>query len=529
MKIKKLTALLLCAVLILALPGCGSEDKYSEDAIYSSIPESTGGKDVQKAEQVDNAFSLNSNSKYSFNPLTATNHSNQLICSLVYENMLDVDNSFNVISNIVNAEESFCNDDGTYWTLKVNEGHTFHDGSPVTGKDVYYSIERSIWSDRYRGRFASYQGASYTEDTVFVSLGVGNKQMIKLLNLPVIKYGTNGDDYPIGSGPYTYNEDHTQLLAYEGFAGYKDLDIKTIYIKEYTSAVDIISAFEDGYIDLVLNDPSSYSNLGYADINERHSYATTNMHYVMFNMSEGVGQIPAFRFALSYAFDRARLPDLLGGYAVASAVPMYPTCEYYPTTLNNSLEYNMDTCKVILENAGCKVNNGVYTYNGQEIELDFVLCSDSSAKAGIANRFADEMEKLGIIVNIHSLSWDDYITALEDGEFDLYYGEVKLRNDFDITELLQVRDEDNEKTNINYSGSHDESYMGYINAYLTASELDRSTKYYQLCDYVCSTGSIITIGFERQEVISHRGVIKGMNPNAGNPLYDYVNWTIDLE
>ena len=40
---------------------------------------------------------------------------------------------------------------------------------------------------------------------------------------------------------------------------------------------------------------------------------------------------------------------------------------------------------------------------------------------------------MGITVKLRELSWDDHITALEDGDFDIYYGEVKLTADFDLS------------------------------------------------------------------------------------------------
>ena len=42
------------------------------------------------------------------------------------------------------------------------------------------------------------------------------------------------------------------------------------------------------------------------------------------------------------------------------------------------------------------------------------------------------------------------------------------------------------------------------------------------------TRPIIPLGFEKQQIITHRGVIKGVDANAGNPLYGFQNWEIDL-
>ena len=90
MKILKKAIIFVCAAaMAVSIGGCQSTTTINTD----KIPESTGGKDVVRAEAADNVFSLNSNSKYSFNPIIATNHANQLVCALVYENMVEVDNN----------------------------------------------------------------------------------------------------------------------------------------------------------------------------------------------------------------------------------------------------------------------------------------------------------------------------------------------------------------------------------------------------------------------------------------------------
>ncbi len=413
----------------------------------------------------------------------------------------------------------------------------------MRGNDLRMSLEYCINSDRYTGRFASVKGVSWTDTQLIVQLGIPNKQFIKLLNIPVVKVGTNGDPHPIGSGPYMYNEDGTQLLAFKGYNGYDHLPVDVIYLKEYFTAEDIIAAFEDSYIDVVVNDPSSYTNLGYASSNETRTFATTNMHYIAFNEESDTCRYNNIRAALQYAFDREYLAnEMLHGNGVASAVPMYPTCSIYPTELADSLAFDLEKCKMILQNFGLKDSddNGRFDSMSGAGDLTFtmILCSDSSAKAGMAQKFAKDMNSIGITVKLYELGWDDYIKALEEGEvevgenrtveYDMYYAEVKLRNDFDVTELLQVRDEDNEKTNINFTHSHDSSYETYINNYLAAADAGRATAYYAFCYYLSNNATIIPLGFEKQQIITHRGVIKGVDANAGNPLYGFADWEIDL-
>ena len=545
-RFKKILALLLAAAMLLSLSACGRGGE--EDG---GIPESTGGRDVVRAEAADKRFTLNSVSKYSFNPLVATSHANQLICDLVFENMVELDNDFEIIEGAGLITEWTFDDNGKIWNFTIATDHVFHDGTPVTAKDLSYSLNLAINADRYRGRFASFQGASYWgDDKLTVTLGIGDTQFVKLLNLPVIKLGSygreleNGKAIPLGSGPYMFNEDATELHAYtEGYEGYAHPAVETIYIAEYADAESTISAFEDGLIDCVINDPSSYTNLGYASSNEIHTYATTNMHYLCFNEESVLGRYSQFRIAMQYAFDRDYLVELLHGNAVSSAVPMYPTCAAFPQALNDSLSHNMETCARILDSAGIRDydEDGMLEYmsgSPQEIQFTVIVCADSSAKAGIVRRFQEDMAEIGFPVNVMEMTWDNYLQALEDGyvevgreqvPVDMYYGEVRLRNNFDITEILQPRTKDNEELNLNFSRSTDNSVVDRINSYLGATPGQRSAAFYELCAYLTgTTGSLITIGFEKQQIITRRGVCKGIDANMGNPLWNFAQWEIDL-
>ena len=168
-----------------------------------------------------------------------------------------------------------------------------------------------------------------------------------------------------------------------------------------------------------------------------------------------------------------------------------------------------------------------------------IVPADSSVKAGVAHRLAAELKKIGFTITVRDMTWEAYLDALDKGYieekngdktvFDMYYGEVKLRNDFDLTELLQVRSEDNERTNINFTRSTDRSYETYINNYLTSSDANRKMNYESLCQYLLDTGLLLPVGFEKQEIFTHRGVIKGVNPNAGNPMFGFADWEIDLD
>ena len=83
MRLKRILLIVVALSMLIACTGCAERE---ERLTYDNIPESTGGKDLEARTGDDDVFSLNMNTSRSFNPLVATNRSNQLIGALVYEN-----------------------------------------------------------------------------------------------------------------------------------------------------------------------------------------------------------------------------------------------------------------------------------------------------------------------------------------------------------------------------------------------------------------------------------------------------------
>ena len=110
-KIKRAVALVLALLTILSLAACGTADDDSDDYIKG---QSAGVDKTGQSVAADDVFTLNCNKSYSMNPLIATNTNNQLVCSFVYENIVEVDNSFEVQPNVVSE---WSTEDGSRWTL----------------------------------------------------------------------------------------------------------------------------------------------------------------------------------------------------------------------------------------------------------------------------------------------------------------------------------------------------------------------------------------------------------------------------
>ncbi|HIS66752.1 MAG TPA: ABC transporter substrate-binding protein [Candidatus Scatomorpha merdipullorum] len=529
-KAKKPIRALCLALALLTLSACGGSEAAPEESALLGMP----GEELGIGEAADAVFSLNYNSQASLNPYATDDTDNLLISQLVYDNVFELDDDFNLTSRILEDWEVSAN--GAYWTFTVKEDIPMHDGSELTAYDVAYSISLARRTDRYSGRFQCMYGASASDERTFhISTTKAHRLIPYLLTVPVVKDGSASQTRPAGTGPYMYVEDADYIEAFPGYGS--SVPVERIYMKEYTGAENIIAAFENSYIDLVVNDASGASNIGYGGNTETRWYNTLNMHYIGFNMESDMVSNPSVRYALSLAVDRQTAADsYMKDGATAAALPISPASPLYNGELASQLNYNLSLCAQVLEGAGVSDmdNDGrleqLYASQLRDFELDLIVCSQSSGKGDVCNRFAEDMDSLGVTVNVRELSWSDYLSALHgddldgDGQpdvhFDMYYAEVKLGADFDLTALLT------EEGSLNYGGITDSSYATYINDYLAADDLTRSSESYELLRYIAANAPIIPVCFERHEVITHRNVITGMNVTANNVFFNISDWTI---
>ena len=528
-KYKKGIGLLLgAAILAGCLGGCSFLDLETGTAAGSEETGTDAGQLATGVKAVDNVFSLNYDSQSSFNPYTSESAKNLMITPLLYQFLYDVDENFAVTPGALDNAET---EDYVTWTFHIAAGAAFSDGSEVTAQDAAYSLQQAKGCALYSTRLSRIAGVTAQEDgTLTVRLTRANSQLPALLNVPLIKNGSAGEWIPLGSGAFKMSEDYLSLIPNTYSSAAKKLPLDCIYLKEYTQAAEILSAFEDSTLDLVLNDPLGSDHLGYSSANAVRYYNTTNMHYIGFNASSAFFSEPARRAALTYAIDRSTIvTSIMNGCAAEAALPMSPLCSLYNNAYAETFAFSLEKCERLLENAEVTdtdedgLREFMVTGIPVEIDLDFVVCSDNSAKVTAARAIAANLESLGISVTLRELGWEEYQAALTNRKFDMYYGEVKLTADFDLTSLLAA------DGRLNYGKFSDPNYASRIHDYLNSDEENRQKNSDLMMSYIMENMPIVCICFEKQQVVTHRGVVTGMAPTQYNIFNKISDWTVNLK
>jgi len=285
--------------------------------------------------------------------------------------------------------------------------------------------------------------------------------------------------------------------------------------------------------------------MGYGGKNEKRTIYTSNMHFIGFNSESDFFRYEPYRQAMTYALDREGLIDgVLDGAADASAIPIHPNSDQFDAAVNTRLSYNTQRCLQELEKGGCRDldDDGMLEFalsgNKMEINLNFVVCADNAYKVQAAERIAADLRAIGIGVTVRQLSWNDYIAKLkgprddeeeeeEEWKWDMYYGEIALTGDWNTLTLF-TGDWEKDGT-LNYGKWALAEMDSAVHAFMGAKEEDRAEAENTMLLSYSTNVPFVTVCFERRELITHVGVITGIQPNQYNVFCNFPNWEFRLD
>ena len=525
-KMRKIICLLLAMMLLLTTAACGgkSDDEGDDDSVMTIDPNQSS----VAVKAADNVFTLGYDANETLHPLRTESQANYVVGCLVYEFAVELDSDFNAMPNIITKWDT---DNGFSWLFTVDTDITFHDGSKVTAADVAYSIDRARRSDVYSARLNKVWGISaMDEDTVMITLSDTNYLFPRLLNIPVVKKDSEAE-LPEGTGPYIYDLDNSKLVKYEGHRYADSTPIDVIYLHDNGSPDEKIEAYSTSVIDLAINDPTSLSRLGYGSQNEIRHYGTTNMQFIGFNQEMEFTCYQQMRYAMNYVVDREYIcKAIYNGSAMAATVPISPENSLYPENVAAYYNFDLNYATQLFNSAGVQDydSDGMLEYQLPggiaDIELDFVVCSDSTDKVKAAKRIVEDLASIGITAKLRQLSYSEYTTAIVTGNYDMFYGEIKLTADFSLIDMITT------KGVKNFYKISDPNYYELIIAYLGSSTAtERQNNCDNMCYYIAQQAPIIPICFGEEQVLTHRDVVSGMEPTQYNVFYNFRNWKINLD
>jgi peptide/nickel transport system substrate-binding protein len=339
--------------------------------------------------------------------------------------------------------------DGLTYTFTLRDGVKFHSGKPLTSADVKRSIERVTSADSQSARKSQLAVISKidTPDDKTVTISLTSRSISLPYNLSYVWiYGPGTSNYKTaedGTGPYTLGTwKRGSSLSLERWSGYwgSKAKNKEVEFDYFTDASALSNALQTKQVDIVtsIQSPDALSAFkGNKDYTISNGKSTTK-ELLAFNDKVAPFNNVEVRKAVYSAIDRKKLLTSIWGDYGTLIGSMVPPSDPWYEDLTKVNPYDVTLAKKELAEAGFA--------NGFSFTLDTPTYDPHPA---VADFLKSELAKVGITVNINSISADEW------------YTKVFKNHDFTATLQEHVNDRD-----VVWYGNPD-FYWGYDNPQVT--------------------------------------------------------------
>ncbi len=425
---KRFFAGLLVLVLLLGACACRAND----------TPTSTLSEDPLTQQNGIENLTVAYNREDTLNPFAAKTERNLQLSNLLYETPVVIDGNFMPKEALLAVKMP----DPTHIMATVRAGAKFSDGTAVTAGDVQYSFEQAKNSENYKTLLANISAVKVKGRELTFTLAKADIHADANLVFPVIKRSsdtTKAARAPIGSGPYAYDAEKAVLTANPYYG--KTAAFATIGLKHLVNETEVLQALENGSIGYMYNDlngeiPRTMAKTCAVDVNR--------LAFLGVNAAKPLTADPAFRKALSAAINRTALAaNSYTGRAVPATSPFHPKWKMATEISVTSANDNTALAKQLLADAlknpvtAATTTAVTTTTAGTTVtttapadtalrDLTLLYVAGNTSRESAVKMLTSAIKNIGVTVTPIPLSYTDYITRLQSGDFDLYLGEIQL-------------------------------------------------------------------------------------------------------
>lgn len=387
----------------------------------------------------------------SMNPLYATTSSERVLSKLLFANLFSPDISGHQKGEL--AKSAVMDETGKIWTVTLRDNLLWSDGEPITADDIIFTVglisnssaKTTISSDFSRVKLEKVDDKTvkfilpsvYLEFRDSLEFPLVPSHLLKDVN-PALVYENSFSMQPVGSGPFVLNalqssttgESNMQTIYLNRNDNYflSDAMLYSFTLKTYENTDDIIAAMK-------ANDVRATAELGAestgqlpASLGERTSLINGGV-FAFINTKSDVLNKVKIRQAIQRGVNMKKvrgedLDDLL-----ALDYPILD--DQMELTLPELPKYDVEAAKKLLAESELKYeDNALVDANGERVHITVAVAKRDTI-AGVAERFTDQLKKLGFEVTLSvfdesQVSEDFFATVVRPRDYDILIYEVDL-------------------------------------------------------------------------------------------------------
>ena len=364
----------------------------------------------QEADQRQDIRFAVAQAPINLDPRYATDAASARVNRLLYRSLVGFDASSKPVADLASWQVI----SPTQYRFKLGEaGRRFHDGSPLTAKDVQATYE-SLLALKDSPLSAEFFNISHIqsldENTLDFYLNAADsafpaKLIIGVLPAAQIATGRDFSHHPLGSGPLAF-ERWTNTLQLKRVA-----DSQIITLLEVKDPTVRILKLMRGEVDMLQGDlPPELVRYLKDQPNIKVSQSNgANFSYLGFNLQDQTLANLKVRLAIAHAINRPEIIQqaLVAGTREAGAI--LPPEHWAGNADLAPYTYNPGLSKALLQEAGVQL----------PLHLVYKTSTDAQ-RVRLATIMQAQMAEAGIALEIKSLDWGTFFEDVKQGHFQLF-------------------------------------------------------------------------------------------------------------
>ncbi len=378
------------------------------------------------------------------NPVLVTSRYDRLVLAYLFVPLVQLNENLQPVAGL--AERWEISPDGRSYTFHLNRRATFSDRVPVRASDVLFTLRKIADPQSQAAQVAAgFEQLDLTRTRVIDdhTIVVGFRealasQMIRFNDLLVVpehvyskgEFTTAFTSSATGTGPYRLvRRDPGKEIVLELRDDYwgRQTFIKTVIFKVIVDATTAWNALKRGDIDETSISSDVWSaESARPDLREKidfRRFYTLNYNFIAWNGRNVLFGDKRVRRALSMCVDlQSIINGLYRGTARAMNGPFTPDDWAYDPSIP-VIRYDPAEARRILSSVGWLDTNsdGVLDRNGKPFSFDLLIFAGSTTAAPFAQLLQENLQKVGVRMNIVSLEPATLIQRILGGRFEAAY------------------------------------------------------------------------------------------------------------
>ncbi|MEW6143848.1 MAG: peptide-binding protein [Thermodesulfobacteriota bacterium] len=376
------------------------------------------------------------------NPITATDAYEGIITGgNVYETLVKRDNATLELKPLL-AESWTISDDKLTYTFKIREGIKWQDGVPFTADDIVYSyktiMDPKVDAPQLRSYYQEIKDVEAIDEHT-VKFTYARPYFLALEfcgGIPIVPrhifekgdFNTNpAGRAPVGTGPFRFVKWTTgREIVLEKNPDYwgEKPHINKIVFRIITDPSVALQVLKREELDVASLTPIQWEmQTGSPDFEknfDKFSYYTPNYSYIGWNSARPFFSDKRVRRAMTHLVNRELiLNKIMFDLGAVVTNPFYINSPEYDKDIK-PIPYDPARAKSLLEEAGWTDHDGdgIRDKDGVKFAFEFLIPGGSETGEKIATILKEELDKMGIKMDIRKTEWAVFTTRLNERKFD---------------------------------------------------------------------------------------------------------------